>query len=317
MATNIDQSLENEKSVGISTTGDGRLTENDMFELLPISESVTEYNSRSDIRHPIKLVSSIFNGFVDGRELAWRIFIRNLNSLYRQTLLGLFWAFLPPLANTAIWIFLKSQNVFEMGNTNVNSTVYILTGMILWQAFVDAFQVPAEILNKNRNMISKLNFPRESLVLVGFGEVMFNLMIRLLLLVPAFWYFDISVNAGVLLAPIAIIFMVFFGIALGTFLMPVGSLYKDVGRLISMFIPFWMIITPLIYVPPETYPGTLLNWVNPASPLLLVSRDLLLMGESSHMAIGLIFGGLSIPLLILALMVYRVSLPILIERMPA
>ena len=311
MATEIDQSQKNTDGVEDSTV-DG-----ESFELLPITDAVTEYNSQSDIRNPVKLVGSIFKGFYDGSELAWRIFVRNLNSLYRQTFLGLLWAFLPPLANTAIWIFLKSQNVFEMGDTEVNSTVYILTGMILWQAFVDAFQVPAEILNKNRNMISKLNFPRESLVLVGFSEVMFNLMIRLLLLIPAFLIFNVPVSAGILFAPIAIVFMVFFGIALGMFLMPAGSLYKDVGRLVSMFLPFWMIITPLIYVPSETYPGTLLNWVNPASPLILVSRDLLLMGGTNHLAIGLIFGGLTIPLLILGLIVYRVSLPILIERMPA
>ena len=287
------------------------------FEIAPISDRVTQYNSSSEIRNPLKLVGSIFRGFVDGRELAWRIFVRNLNSLYRQTLLGLFWAFLPPLANTAIWIFLKSQNVFEMGSTGVDSTVYILAGMILWQAFVDAFQIPADVLNKNKNMISKLNFPREALLMVGFGEVMFNLAIRILLLIPAFLIFNVPLNAGVLLAPIFIALMICFGISLGLFLMPVGSLYKDVGRFISMFLPFWMIITPIIYVPPTTYPGSLLTWVNPASPLLLVSRDLLLTGDTTYWTIGIIFGIATIPLLMIGLIVYRVSLPILIERMPA
>lgn len=292
-------------------------SEENAFELSPIPDTVTVYSSVSEIRNPLKVVKEIYRGFVDGRELAWRIFIRNLNSLYRQTLLGLFWAFLPPIANTAIWIFLKSQNVFEMGDTGVDSNVYILTGMILWQAFIDAFQVPADVLNKNKNMISKLNFPRESLLLVGFGEVMFNLAIRILLLIPAFFVFGVALSWGVLFAPISILAMVLFGISLGLFLMPMGSLYKDVGRFVSMFIPFWMIITPLIYVPSNTFPGTLLNWVNPASPLLLVSRDLLLMGETGHLTIGLIFGVATIPLFMVGLIVYRVSMPILIERMAA
>ena len=287
------------------------------FELAPIPEEVTQYSSESEIRHPVKLLASIFRSFLDGRELAWRIFVRNLNSMYRQTLLGLFWAFLPPLANTAIWIFLKSQNVFEMGDTGVDSTVYILTGMILWQAFIDAFQVPADVLNKNRSMISKLNFPRESLLLVGIGEVLFNLAIRVVLLIPAFLIFGVSLKTGALLAPLAIFLMCLFGVTIGLFLMPIGSLYKDVGRFISLFVPFWMIITPIIYVPPDEFPGTLLNWVNPASPLLLISRDLLLLGDTSHLLIGLIFGIATIPLFIIGLIVYRVSLPILIERMPA
>ena len=99
--------------------------------------------------------------------------------------------------------------------------------------------------------------------------------------------------------------------------MPLGSLYQDVGRFIAMFVPFWMIITPIIYVPPTNYPGTLLNWVNPASPLLIFSRDLLLTGTSTHTSLGLLFGLAAIPLVVLGLIVYRVSLPHLIERMPA
>ncbi len=297
---------------------EARLTGHDSPEASHIApdQPVVVYSSRSEIRHPVVLLRQIYCGFTDGRELAWRIFLRNLNGLYRQTLLGLFWAFLPPIANTAIWIFLKSQNVFEMGDTGVDSSVYILAGMILWQAFIDAFHVPSNILNNSRSMISRLNFPRESLLLVGFGETLFNLAIRLALLIPAFVIFGVPLHTGILWAPLPILAMILLGIALGLLLMPLGSLYKDVGRFISMFIPFWMIITPIIYVPPTTFPGTLLNWVNPASPLLLVSRDLLLIGETNHALIGMLSGLLVIPLLLTGLVIYRISMPILIERMP-
>ncbi|MEM9411632.1 MAG: ABC transporter permease [Planctomycetota bacterium] len=282
-----------------------------------IAEFKTVYSSTSEIRRPLNLLVEIFRGFYDGRELAWRIFVRNLNGLYRQTLLGLFWAFLPPLANTAIWIFLRSQNVFEIGETNVDSTVYILTGMILWQAFIDAFQAPMDVMNKNKNMIAKLNFPRESLMLVGFGEVLFNLGIRVLLLIPAFIYYQVPFNWGSLFAPIAILSMILWAISLGLLLMPLASLYKDVGRFLALFMPFWMIITPIIYVAPTTYPGTLLTWLNPASPLLLLSRDFILFGDSPHLPIGLIFAAASFPLALAGMMLYRISLPILIERLPA
>lgn len=278
---------------------------------------VTVYSAQSSIRNPVQLVQNIFSDFWQGRELAWRLFLRNIRGLYRQTLLGLFWAFLPPIANTAIWIFLRQANVFSMGDTQVDGTVYILTGMILWQAFIDAFQMPLAMLNKNRNLISKLNFPRESLILVGFGEVLFDLLIRLLLLVPAFLIFQVPLHTSILYAPIAILGLVLIGAALGLLLMPIGSLYQDVGRFISMVLPFWMIITPIIYVPLTTYPGSLLNWINPASPLLLLARDWLLLGTTTHFAVGMVFAVAAIPISLIALVVYRVSLPVLIERMTA
>ncbi len=285
--------------------------------LAPLPDKLTVYNSRSDIRSPIRLFHGMIQDCMAGRDLAWRLFLRNLRGMYRQTLLGLFWAFLPPIANTAIWIFLKSQNVFKMEDTGIDSTVYILTGMILWQAFVEAFQMPLNALAKNKGMLSKLRFPRESLIMVGFAEVLFNLGIRLLLLIPAFWWFNVQVSFSMLLAVPAIIALILFASAMGLLIMPIGSLYQDVGRFINMVMPFWMIVTPIIYVPFQEYPGTLLNWVNPASPLLIMSRDLLLMGSSNHLYFGLIFAAVSVPLILIGLVVYRVSLPVLIERMTA
>lgn len=280
-------------------------------------QSVVTYSAESEVRRPIQLLRNIFGDFWAGRELAWRLFVRNLRGLYRQTLLGLFWAFLPPIANTAMWIFLKSAGVFDTGDTQVNATVYILTGMILWQAFIEAFQMPLDAIRKNGNMLSKLNFPRESLLLVGLGEVLFNLAIRLLLLIPAFLVFGVPIYGSLMLAPLAILALVLSGLAMGLLIMPIGSLYHDVSRFVSMITPFWMILTPIIYVPLTTFPGTLLNWVNPASPLLLLARDWILLGTTEHLAIGLIFGAITIPALLLGLIVYRVSIPVLVERMNA
>jgi lipopolysaccharide transport system permease protein len=280
-------------------------------------QTVVTYSAESEVRRPIRLLQNIFGDFLAGRELAWRLFVRNLRGLYRQTLLGLFWAFLPPIANTAMWIFLKSAGVFETGDTQVNATVYILTGMILWQAFIEAFQMPLNAIQKNGNMLSKLNFPRESLLLVGLGEVLFDLVIRLLLLIPAFLIFGVPMHGSLLLAPLAVLTLVLFGTALGLLIMPVGSLYQDVSRFISMVTPFWMIVTPIIYVPLKTFPGTLLNWVNPASPLLLLARDWILLGTTDHLIFGLIFAVITVPALLLGLIVYRVSIPVLVERMNA
>ncbi|MGI9496171.1 MAG: ABC transporter permease [Mariniblastus sp.] len=323
METEFEKSKPNGKgerplAVARRSPGESGDVNSDVAEAIGHSSGdVTVYSAQSSIRNPVQLIQNIFSDFWRGRELAWRLFLRNIRGLYRQTLLGLFWAFLPPIANTAIWIFLRQANVFSMGDTQVDGTVYILTGMILWQAFIDAFQMPLAMLNKNRNLISKLNFPRESLILVGFGEVLFDLLIRLLLLIPAFLIFQVPLHASILYAPIAILGLVLIGAALGLLLMPIGSLYQDVGRFISMVLPFWMIITPIIYVPLTTYPGSLLNWVNPASPLLLLARDWLLLGTTTHFAVGMVFAVAAIPISLIALVVYRVSIPVLIERMTA
>ncbi len=275
----------------------------------------TVYNSEPEISRPLQLLKNVFQSAWEGRELAWRLFLRNLRGMYRQTALGLLWIFLPPLANTAIWVFLRAQRVLEFDfPAGVHPTVYILTGMILWQAFIDAFQMPLNALNQNRSMVSKLNFPREALLAEGLGEVLFNTLVRLLLLVPALLIYGAAWSPLALLAPLVAILMVLFATGLGLLILPIGSLYQDVSRFLSVGLPFWMILTPIIYAAPETFPGNLLNWLNPASPLLMCSRDLLLLGSCGNPA-ALWYGLLAIPLFLLGLVVYRLSLPALIERM--
>ena len=278
-------------------------------------QKTTHYSAKSEIRHPVELFTSIFSDAWSGRDLAWRLFLRNVRGMYRQTFLGLFWAFLPPIANTAVWIFLRQQGVFDTGTMAVNATLYILTGMILWQAFSEALQMPLKVLKQNQNMISKLRFSRESLIMLGLAEVLFDLAIRMLLLIPAFLWFGVSPSMATLWAPLTILLMVLWAAGIGLLLMPIGSLYQDVERFLQLAIPFWMIITPIIYVAPETYPGKLLVWLNPASPLLMYSRDLLLVGDSTVALPAIIIAVATIPLFLLGLAVFRISIPVLIERM--
>jgi ABC-type polysaccharide/polyol phosphate export permease len=72
------------------------------------------------------------------RELAWRLLVRNISAHYRQSLLGYAWAFVPPLFTTLIWVFLSSQNILDIGNNGMPYPLFVLTGTILWQNFVEA-----------------------------------------------------------------------------------------------------------------------------------------------------------------------------------
>ncbi len=281
----------------------------------------TIYDPTPDLLRPGKLLRDIAHDFVAGRELAWRLFLRQLRGMYRQTILGMFWVFLPPIANTAIWVFLRSRNVFDFGDADavgvaaVHTTAYILTGMILWQSFVDALQMPLDAVNSNRGMVSRLNFPREALILQGIGDLFFNLLIRLLLLIPTWWFFKVPLHGSMLFAFPLILLMVLYAVGVGLILVPIGSLYHDVSRFLAIAFPFWMILTPIIYVLPNTYPSNLLNWLNPASPLLVGARDFLLFGNTEHGWALLFFGLAAIPIFLVGLIVFRVSIPALIERM--
>ncbi len=286
---------------------------------LPVSIQTPE----SGLRHPVRLARDICEDLWVGRELAWRMFLRNIRGLYRQTFLGLFWAFLPPLANTAVWVILRGVNAIKVGDNlppgvdpdHFSYAVYVVTGMVIWQSFIEALQAPLSAVQSNRNLLSKLKFPRESVLLVKLFEVLFNLGIRtivlvgLLLLMPSAPF-----NAAMFWVIPLVMLLILLGFSIGLFLMPLGMLYQDVSRLIAVALPVWMILTPIVYLPPANWSQNPLNFLNPASPLLSVSRDLLVFGSSEYWSNIWFFAGLTIPLLVVGMIVYRISIPVLVER---
>ncbi|MBT8054682.1 MAG: ABC transporter permease, partial [Gammaproteobacteria bacterium] len=128
----------------------------------PLKETV--YSPDSELLSFGKLLRSMWSDLLASRELAWRLLVRNISAQYRQSLLGYAWAFLPPLFTTAIWVFLQSQKVFNVADTGMPYPVFVLTGTVLWQTFVEALNAPLKMINQSRAMLSKINFPREALI---------------------------------------------------------------------------------------------------------------------------------------------------------
>ena len=75
-------------------------------------------------------------------ELSVALAQRDISAMYRQSILGYAWAFLPVLATTGIFLILRSGGAFETGEAKIPYPVYLLTGSILWQVFADAVNGP-------------------------------------------------------------------------------------------------------------------------------------------------------------------------------
>lgn len=278
-------------------------------------EPVHIFTPDSEMRQPFRLLRESLSDLWSGRELSWRMFLRNLRGLYRQTALGIFWCFLPPLANTLVWLLLKRAGAIDLSEgIKVSYPIYVMTGMVVWQSFVEALQTPLNVVSSNRSMLSKIRFPKESLLLVGIMEVLFNLAVRMVVLVPLILLSGVPMNGWMAASPLLVLPVIALGLAIGLFLMPVGLLYQDVGKFLAVAIPVWMIVTPIVYQTPAGWDSNLLNWLNPASPLLTLVRDLVVFGQADVWLSAMVYLAISVPLLVAGLLYYRLSIPVLVER---
>jgi lipopolysaccharide transport system permease protein len=274
----------------------------------------TVYTPAPQLRRPAVMVQEMFADLLSARGLAWRLFLRNLSSQYRQTILGYVWLFLPPLASTLVWVFLNNQKILDAGSTDIPYAVYVLAGTLLWQGFVDALNSPMLMVQESRAMLTKINFPREALIMAGMGVVLFNFMIRAVLLFGLFLFYDIPFNEKMLLAPIGVAGILLFGLMIGLLLLPLAVLFGDVQRGILIITGFWFFLTPIVYPVPKTWPGSLVATLNPVSPLLITAREWLTgLSASNVTGFCLVF----VSALVMAFagwLIFRLAIPILIER---
>lgn len=287
----------------------------DNQEVAGFSGPITVYTPESPLRHPRAMLRSMLRDLMASRELARSLFIRNLSAQFRQTALGYLWLFLAPLAMSLTFIFLRSSGVFTIGETVIPYPVYVLIGTLLWQGFVDALGSPLKVVAANKSILVKLNIPREALILAGLTEVLFNLAIRLILIAIIMACYRIVPPVQVFLFPVNVVLLVLLGLSMGLVLVPVGMLYTDVQRGLQIITGFWVFLTPVVYPPPERWPASLLTHLNPVSPLLVTCRELLTTGELTRLwaTVGVALG--SLVLLFFGWVLYRLAMPILIERM--
>jgi lipopolysaccharide transport system permease protein len=277
----------------------------------------TIYSPDSYLRNPGLLVREMLADLTASRGLAWRLFVRNISAQYRQSILGYIWAFLPPLLSMAVWVFLNSQKVIKIEDPGMPYPLFVLTGTVLWQTFVDALNSPLSIVNQSKSMLAKINFPREALIITGFLQVGFNLLIRVVLIVAIFAWYQTPVAGSIMLALSGVLILIILGIALGLLLTPLGVLYTDVGRSISIVTQFWFFLTPIIYPMPTDGFMVLINRFNPVSPVLVSVREWLALGSASQLTGFWTVGCIALVLLLLSWILFRVAMPHLIVRISA
>ncbi|MBU6230908.1 MAG: ABC transporter permease [Cyanobacteria bacterium REEB459] len=283
----------------------------------PSPPLITTYQSESAMHRPLQLWRSMGHDLLASRELAWRLMVRDLSAQYRQSLLGVVWAFIPPVLTALGLIIAKNSGVVNIGTTDLPYPVYVVFSVALWQTFVEALTGPLAAVIQAKPLLARVNFPREALILAKLGEVFVNFGIKLILIIGLFLGFQVGVSGSVVLAAVALVHLILLGTALGMWLAPLGMLYEDVSRGLTLAIAPWLLITPVLYpVPTQGW----FSWVvklNPVTPLLVTTRELATHGVVSNPTGFWLASLFTLVMLLLAWLLYRLAMPFLIERISA
>lgn len=272
------------------------------------------YRAASDLWRPGQFVTRLGQDLSASGELSLVLFLRDVKATYRQSILGVFWAFVPPIVLALGFTLLSKAKVVNFGETNIPYPAYVMLSTILWQTFQDSVNSPIAGLADCQAIMKRVRFPPESVILSRLLGVLFNFSIKLLLLIAVLLWYQIPVTPSSLLALLPLCSLILFGTFLGLIMAPVAVLFHDFSRGLMVAFGFWMFLTPVVFPVPTSGTFATIVHYNPPSSLLVTTREVLLNSELSLLPQFFLMTAIGLVGFLLAWILFRISLPYVIER---
>lgn len=216
----------------------------------------------------------------DYRDLALVLAIRELQLIYRQTLLGVAWVVVQPISAMLIFSFVFG-GLAKLPSDGIPYTSFALAGLVIWTYVSSAVSAAATSLVDDHDLVTKVYFPRMIAPIAAVLASTVELGIGLILLIPVLAFDGVTPPIQILTLPLWILGAIVLATAVGLWLSAANVLYRDVRHLLGFLLQAWLFISP-VAITSSLVPDHL-RWaynVNPAAGLIDGMRWAVLDGPS-------------------------------------
>src|SRR3954471_20646441 len=135
------------------------------------------------------------------RELIGFLVWRDLKVRYRQTLFGVAWVLLQPLALMVVFsLFLGLFLKVDTGSTPY--PVFVFSALVPWTLFSQSLMASSSSLVANAGLLGKIYFPRLLLPVSAVGSYLLDFLIASVLLLGMILVFGLTPSPAFVLAPL-------------------------------------------------------------------------------------------------------------------
>lgn len=241
----------------------------------------------SSFKQAVRLIPTL----IAHRHLLATMVRRDVGGRFAGSSLGGLWTLIHPAIMLGLYtmVFAYIYRVPQLEG-GYNFTEFVFCGLWPWLAFQEACLRSVTAITDNANLVKKLQFPSELLVIAvtlssfltqGIGFLLFLLALML-------WKGSVSLLSVALLS-VPVLIHILLAAGIGMILACGNVFFRDVGQLAGAGFTILFFLTPIIY-PPALIPASLqpiLQW-NPLAPLTAVYRSLILAHTFTE-GIGLLY----------------------------
>ncbi|MFI5324097.1 MAG: ABC transporter permease, partial [Thermodesulfobacteriota bacterium] len=174
--------------------------------------------------------------------LVWR----DLKVRYKQTALGVVWVVIQPLMTMVVFTIFFG-NLAKVPSDGLPYPVFSFAALLPWQLFANALNNSSNSLVNNRDLITKIYFPRLIVPLASIIAGLVDFCIAFLVLIVMIIYYGIAPTTAVFTLPLFILLTIATATAVSLWLSALNVEYRDVRYTIPFLTQFWLFLTPIAY----------------------------------------------------------------------
>lgn len=222
------------------------------------------------------------------RELLFFLTWRDVKVRYKQTVLGVAWAVLQPLATMVVFSLFFGR-LAGKGSGAVPYPLFVLAGLLPWTFFSVAISSAAQSVVGNQNLVTKVYFPRLLIPTGAVGAAVVDFAIGLVLLLGMMAWYGVAPGLGLVVVPLLGLALALTALGVGTLLAALTVAYRDFRYVVPFMVQLWMFATPSIYMQVEDLGPTAraVLPLNPAYGLVAGFRSLMLGTELDPRALAI------------------------------
>lgn len=212
------------------------------------------------------------------RDLFLALVGRELRVRYRQVAIGAAWAILQPLAKMAIFVLVIVKGLgVEITASGVAAPVSIYAGMICWQLLSTSLRDATHVMVVNREMITKVYFPRLLLPAVPVAVACVDFAVSFVVFLPLMIWYGVALKWTCVLFPLVVVGLLLVAFAGAVWLSAANAIYRDVGYTVPLILDVGFFATPVVYESARFLSNTpdWVTWIyalNPAAGLIELFR---------------------------------------------
>jgi len=279
----------------------------------------TIYNYYPNYRQKTGFFASLvgmIKNIIKSKELILVLFKRDFLNTYRKSFLGVIWVLIGPVVGIVSWVFMNSTGILKPGDVGIPYEAHVLFNSSIWGLFMSFYTSAAGTLGSGTEFIMQVKYPHEALLFKQTLLSFVNFLISFVLTLGVLILFGVKLSPLIILFPIIVLPLFFFGAAIGLVISVISVVAPDLSNIFNIALGFVFYITPIIYSANDRDTGLQkIIALNPLTYIVGGARDLILYGHTERLDIFIIMAFVSFILFLFSWRLFYLSEERVVEKM--